>query len=166
MIEIYPNLYVGNETDYYNLPKNQRGWRIVQAAKEPFHRDALGYGEGEAPRGHPDYLVARRDHRLILNLTDALDPKDIPKKIIDAALSFIDQSLNSGFRVLAHCNMGISRSPGIGLLYLASRTDRLPRESFFEAEEAFRQIYPPYNPGSGIRGFLIENWNEYLKGQG
>ncbi len=163
MIEIYPNLYVGNENDYYNLAKTPTGWRIVQAAKEPFHRDALGYTEEEAPREHPDYLIARRDHRLILNLTDALDPADIPKEIIDAALSFIDEGLNSGNRVLAHCNMGVSRSPGIGLLYLASRTDRLPSGSFFEAEEAFRQIYSPYGPTSGIRGFLIENWNVYLK---
>ena len=67
--------------------------------------------------------------RLYLNLIDPPNPAYIPKEIIDAALEFIDKGLKDGKRVLVHCNQGESRSPGIGLLYLAIHTDLLNKES-------------------------------------
>ena len=48
------------------------------------HRDALGYSGKAAPKGHPEYLLARRENRLILNLVDANDPRLFAKEIIDA----------------------------------------------------------------------------------
>jgi predicted protein tyrosine phosphatase len=63
--------------------------------------------------------------------------------------------------VLVHCNQGMSRSPAIGLLYLAKYTDQLPKSSFAEAEAAFRKLYPPYNPAPGVRGFMFQNWSAY-----
>lgn len=30
-------------------------------------------------------------------------------------------------------------------------------------EAEFMQIYPEYNPGAGIRGFMKEHWREYTK---
>ncbi len=92
---------------------------------------------------------------------DAPDPAYIPGEIINTALEFIDASLRAGNRVLVHCNEGCSRSPGIGLLYLAKYTDRLPGGDFIRAEEVFRSIYPPYNPKSGVRGCMVANWNRY-----
>jgi predicted protein tyrosine phosphatase len=38
-----------------------------------------------------------------------------------AALAFIDAGVQSRDSVLVHCNLGESRSPSIGLLYLATR---------------------------------------------
>ena len=96
-----------------------------------------------------------------MNLVDAPDPNYIPKEIIDAALSFIQQGLKNAHKLLVHCNLGESRSPSIGLLYLAIYTDKLP-QNFIDAEQAFRQIYPSYNPGAGMRGFLVQNWENYL----
>jgi predicted protein tyrosine phosphatase len=123
----------------------------------------LGYASRAAPQDHPEYLIARRGNRLILNLVDAPDPAYIPKEIIDTALEFISTSLETGNCVLVHCNEGYSRSAGIGLLYLAKNTDRLPKEDFHTAEAAFRLIYSPYNPKSGMRGFMIEYWREYAR---
>ncbi|GAB6285335.1 MAG: hypothetical protein STSR0009_15360 [Methanoregula sp.] len=163
MIEICPNLFIGNEYDYESRVKHESGWYVVHACKEPYHRQALGYTQRAAPKDHPEYLIARRGNRLILNLVDAPDPAYIPKEIIDAALGFIETSLNAGSRVLVHCNEGCSRSAGIGLLYLAKFTDKVPKGSFPEAEAAYRSIYPPYNPKSGMRGFMIENWKEYAR---
>jgi len=161
MIEIYPNLFIGNEYDYESQVRNQPGWCVVHACKEPYHRQALGYTSRAAPKDHREYLIARRGTRLILNLVDAPQPEYIPKEIIDAALEFIGAGLQAGSRVLVHCNEGCSRSAGIGLLYLVKNTDQLPKGSFIEAEAAFRTIYPPYNPKTGMRGFMIGNWGKY-----
>jgi predicted protein tyrosine phosphatase len=161
MIEIHPNLFIGNEIDYEMQVRHEKGWCVVHACKEPYHRHALGYTQRAAPKDHPEYLIATRDNRLILNLVDAPDPAYIPKEIIDAALEFIYTNLGSGHRVLVHCNEGCSRSAGIGLLYLLKYTDKLPSGDFLTAETAFRSLYPHYNPKNGVRGFMMKNWQEY-----
>jgi hypothetical protein len=162
VIEIYPNLYIGDQNDYEYEVKRRDGWLVVHACKEPYHRQALGYRGRGAPKQHPEYLIARRGPRLILNLIDAANPAYIPKEIIDAALNFIHEGLDADRHILVHCNQGSSRSPGIGLLYLATHTDRLPTSSYQEAEAAFHTLYPSYNPAGGIRGFLTQNWSTYL----
>ncbi|MHB0877029.1 MAG: dual specificity protein phosphatase family protein [Anaerolineae bacterium] len=162
MIEIFPNLYVGDQQDYEASVRYQPGWWVVHACKEPYHRQALGYITRGAPKEHPEYLVARRDKRLILNLVDAPDPSFIRLEIIHSALSFIREALVSQARVLVHCNLGASRSAAIGLLYLMAYTDRLPTTSLDEAEAAYRAIYPPYDPGAGVRGFVAAHWREYV----
>ena len=161
MIEIYPNLFIGNENDYEQKVRHEPGWCVVHACKEPYHRQALGYTSRAAPKTHPEYLIARRGSRLILNLVDAPDPAYIPKEIIDAALDFISTSLTSGRRVLVHCNEGWSRSASIGLLYLAKNSDKISKGDFLEAETAFKSIYSPYNPKTGMRGFMMNNWLHY-----
>lgn len=161
MIEIHPDLYIGNESDYERHVRYEAGWCVVHACKEPYHRQALGYTGRGAPKDHPEYLFARRGDHLILNLVDAPDPAYIPKEIIDTALEYTDTSLQQGNRVLVHCNEGHSRSPGIGLLYLAAYTDRFRGHDFFQAETIFRSIYPPYNPKAGMRGYMMKNWDTY-----
>lgn len=163
MKEIYPNLFIGNQNDYDFQVQHEAGWCVVHACKEPYHRRALGYKKMGAPKDHPEYLIARRENRLILNLVDADDPAYIPKEIIDAALEFISASLASGKRVLVHCNEGCSRSACIGLLYLAKNTNELPKGDFLIAEAAYRSIYPPYNPKNGMRGFMSVNWRLYVQ---
>ncbi len=162
MIEVYLNLYVGNETDYEAQVNGKNGWRTVQACKEPYHRRALGYTGRGAPKYHPEYLIAPRGNRLVLNLVDAPDPAYIPKETIDAALAFIHEGLEAGDSVLVHCNEGMSRSAGIALLYLAVYTNELPAD-FAGAEAAFRKLYPMHSPGAGIRGYLQQNWSEYQR---
>lgn len=161
MIEIHPNLYIGNQHDYEANIRHEPEWCVVHACKEPYHRRALGYTGRAAPKNHPEYLIAHRDNRLILNLVDAPDPAYIPQKIIDTALEYTDTCLNAGNCVLVHCNEGCSRSPGIGMLYLAHYTDLFRDIEFPQAETMFRSIYPPYSPKSGIRGYIMKNWNRY-----
>lgn len=162
MIEVFSNLYIGTVDDYEFRVKNQEGWSVVHACKEPYHRRELGYKSQGAPKEHPEYLIAKRENRLILNLVDAPNPAYIPKEIIDAALGFIHNGLNEGGKVLIHCNLGESRSPSIGLLYLAIHTEKFSKE-FVTAENEFRQIYPLYNPGAGMKGFLVQNWSTYVR---
>ena len=104
MIGVFPNLFVGTQQDYELNVKSQPGWMVVHACKEPYHRQELGYTSQGAPKNHPEYLIARRGNRLILNLVDAPDPRYIPKEIIDAnpahpALGcFISQLIRINFR--------------------------------------------------------------------
>jgi len=162
MTQIRKNLFVGNETDYEYKVKNQKGWNVIHACKEPYHRQVLGYSGRGAPKDHPEYLMAKRENRLILNLVDVENPAYIAKEIMDEALRFIDQSLVGGRKVLVHCNQGMSRSPGIGLLYLA-RKGIINNDSFQEAPAEFETIYPGINMADGMRGFLERNWNSYNK---
>lgn len=161
MVEIHSRLFVGTEIDYEARVQLEPGWWVVHACKEPYHRRLLGYSGRGAPKTHPEYLSARRDKRLFLNLVDVDDPSYIAKEIIDAALAFIGEGLKSGERVLVHCNLGESRSPSIGLLYLAARAGALPFTSLIEAEAQYRKVYPHYNPKAGMRGFLLKHWADY-----
>ena len=161
MIEVYPKLFVGNENDYELTVRGQEGWAVVHACKEPYHRQALGYSRRGAPKSHPEYRVAHRGNRLMLNIVDAPNPELFAKEMIDAALNFIDEALTKGLRVLVHCNEGVSRSPSIALLCMAARLRVLPTESLEAAEDQFKAIYPNYRPKPGIRGHLRQYWSVY-----
>lgn len=161
MVEVIKNLFIGCQDDYEFNVKGKQDWFIVHACKEPYHRQALGYGGRGAPKDHPDYLFAVRGNRLILNLVDADDPAYIHGEVIKTALDFMYQGLNSGKKVLVHCNQGQSRSAGIGLLYMAVH-DLIPNQTFEDAESAFNRIYSAYQPGMGIRRFLKNNWTSFV----
>jgi len=160
LIQVYTRLYVGSQTDYELNVSHKAGWRVVHACKEPYHRQALGYTGRAAPRTHPEYLLARRANRLILNLVDADRPEFFAPSIFDTAVDFIHEGLSAGDNVLVHCNQGESRGPGVAMIYLAAKTDTLPAD-YAAAEIEFRRRYPPFNPSPGMRGFLMVNWARY-----
>ncbi|MBU0723329.1 dual specificity protein phosphatase family protein [Patescibacteria group bacterium] len=128
--------------------------------KEPYHKALLGYTGRGAPKNHPEYLYAIRNNKLFLNIVDVDDPSYISEVIINESLKFIDAALQTNKKCLVHCNLGESRSPSIGLLYLASKSLILIG-SFVEAEQSYRLIYPAYNPKNGIRNFIQSNWSKY-----
>ena len=154
-------LFVGDHSAWTDITAPEQ-FAVVHACKEPFHRAALRYVGRAAPKDHPEYLMAyrpihsRKPNRLILNLVDVESPAYISPEIIAAALGFIDRNLGER-DVLVHCNLGHSRSPTIGMLYL--RTLGLLPAKFEDAEEAFRAIYPPYSPANGMREFARAQWH-------
>jgi len=158
MLEVYPNLFLGCQADYEANQLACRDWHIVHACKEPYHREALGYRTRGAPPDHPEYLFALRPKRLILNLVDVENAAYIRDEIMDTAVRFIAGNLAAGQQVLVHCNQGMSRSPGIVMLYLGTHTDRLS-VSFEEAQEQFCTIYPPFAPAGGVLDFLRRRWS-------
>lgn len=160
MIEVYPNLFVGDEADARTV-LSTTGWFIVHACKEPFHRQALGYKGRAASKKHPEYLIAEREGRLILNLVDAPNPAYIPKEIIDAAVEAIYQNITKS-KVLVHCNQGMSRSPTIAFLYLAKYTNVFSSNEFSLALREFKKLYPHYSPANGVGVFAKENWSFYV----
>ena len=159
MIEVHPNLCVGSEDDDRRI-RGQAGWFVIHACKETYHRQALGYRTQGAPKGHPEYLIARRDGCLILNLVDAPDPRYIRAELIDAAIADISANI-AARRVLVHCNEGRSRSPGIAFLYLCKMTDLFQGMDTETAISQFRLLYPPFMPGAGMLGFIRANVARY-----
>lgn len=159
MIEVHQGLFVGDEADERRL-RGELGWFFIHACKEPYHRQALGYTGRAAAKDHPEYLIARRDGRLILNLVDVADVNYVAAEIIDAALDAIHVNLGSA-TVLLHCNQGHSRSPSIALLYLSRHTKRFVGMSLDDAVAAFRALYPPYAPARGMADYVRLNWDSY-----
>jgi len=161
MKEITKNLFIGSQEDYENDVKHKEGWFVIHACKEPYHRQALGYTGRAVSKSHPEYLIARRLGRLILNLIDADTSAFIPSEVIDATIAAIGENIPHN-KVLVHCNQGLSRSATIGLLYL-HHAGIIPTADFTLAEEEYRKLYPLYAPSRGLRSFAQMNWRKYKK---
>lgn len=159
MKEIFKNLYIGNQTDYESGVFGD-DFSFLLAAKNPWHKDFVGYEGKSCAKDHPEYLKAYRENKLILNLVDA--PKSIffDKGLIDSALDFIREELSKDRKVLIVCNKGESRSASLGLLWLV-RCKHIDVNTLEDAEVEFLKLYPNYNPGTGIRDFVKENWDYY-----
>uniref|UniRef100_A0A1I7SVT5 Dual specificity protein phosphatase 19 n=1 Tax=Bursaphelenchus xylophilus TaxID=6326 RepID=A0A1I7SVT5_BURXY len=89
-----------------------------------------------------DYL---RVELLDLPETDIL--KELP-----AVLRFIYDNVNSGGRVLVHCNAGVSRAASIVLAYMIKYNNL----SFHESFSKLRALRPAIQPNSGFVKQLIE----------
>lgn len=162
MIEIYPRLYVGTQDDFFDIASKDDQWWTVHAAKIPFHMHYVGYGTQAAPKG-PEYLYAQRGQNLALNFVDARTCDMIPREMIDYALKYIDDVLTYSPlpKVLLHCNVGCSRSPSIGLLFLKQHHTDFHNLSLLEAISKFKEIYPFFHPGKGVLEYLERNWDSY-----
>lgn len=163
MIQVYPKLYVGDgasgDTVAGHIASGEP-WAVVHAAKEPWHRQLLGYHGRSAPKDHPEYLWAVRGPRMYLNMIDAPSAAFVSPKMVLAALDFIDSHRKEGLKVLVHCNQGMSRSPTLALLYLAQWTNAFEGViSLVEAIKRFREDYPQYDPGAGMMEFLHRVWS-------
>lgn len=163
---IIPDLLsVGNAQYYEELGDRMRmnNLFVIQACKEPYHRQAVGYTGRSAPKG-PEYLMARRDNRLILNLVDAEKGLYIPKELIDATLFELETRINNEEKVFIHCNNGESRAPTIAMLFMLSRDPSINSKSAEESIKLFKaKYYPNYAPNKGIREFLDFYWSDYSK---
>lgn len=159
MLEVASGFFVGDEADERRV-RGEPGWFFIHACKEPYHRQALGYSGRAASKDHPEYLIARRDGQLILNLVDVADVNYVAAEIVDAALEAIREHLDYG-KVLIHCNQGQSRSPSIALLYLSRYTNRFAGMNVDDAVAVFRELYPPYAPARGMADYVRLNWARY-----
>ena len=154
MIEVAPGLWVGSEAALAEIEQPD-DWFIVHAAKDPWHREAVGYSGRAAPKDHPEYLFARRANRLALNLVDTPDPAFVAPALIEAALLFIEEGRGLGCPVLIHCNQGRSRSATLAMMHLAPMLG----PDFEAAEWKMRRLYPDYAPAPGIQAFAAGNWD-------
>lgn len=160
MIEVFPGLFVGDANDLIHADGGNdtiaAGWFVISAAKDPWHRRALNYTTRGAPKDHPEYLIAARERRLILNLIDVDDPAFVREEIVTAAMQGINAGLSSLDKVLIHCNQGQSRAPTLALLWLK---DWLKiGASYDDAAIWFKAIYPTFEPSKGMEGYARAHW--------
>jgi protein-tyrosine phosphatase len=161
MIEVYPGLFVGHKGDCpLHGATLLEHWAVVHAY--PLcHHNALGDERMPAPT-EPEHFRVRQGQHLLLNMIDAEQPGFYHKEaLIDPALAFIDEMRAQGASILIHCEQGLSRSPSLALLYLATRLGALPNASLAAAEEKFKALYPRYAPGYGIWAHMKLHWQEY-----
>lgn len=163
MQKIADNLYVGNQQDYENTFFDD-SFSFLLAAKEPWHREMIGYKGRACDKSHPEYLWGYRDRgsKLILNMVDANSSLFFDKNMINEALDFIEEELFKGKNVLICCNKGESRSASLGLLFLIKQ-GHIKGETLTDCEAEYLKIYPQYNPGNGIREFVKMNFEEYSR---
>ncbi|MCD4698203.1 MAG: dual specificity protein phosphatase family protein [Bacteroidales bacterium] len=156
MREIAPKLFIGDETDCRFHSSD--GWAIIHACKFPCHRNALGY-KYKLPQSHPHYLIYETGENLYLNMVDMAQElrAEYTNPIMESAIKFITKYITTN-KILIHCNQGLSRSPSIGLVYLA-RKKIINNENYENAYSNFKKVYPSYEPGNGIAMYLINNWN-------
>lgn len=160
MIEVYHKLFVGSQEDYEDLLPNGKDIFVLHAAKEPYHRDYVGYTGKACDKDHPEYLMAIRWNNMAVNLVDAQESKYFNPDLIKEVVKKILYLLINKKTVYIHCNQGESRAPSLALLVLLGL--HAVSEDYGVAVKQFKMIYPNYNPGKGISDFLTENWNDYV----
>ena len=160
MKEILENLYVGDDADCLNVGSD---FAIIHACKT-CHQKGIGY-RGSLPSSHPNYLFFERENHLYLNMVD-MECELLPRfthPIMNRAILFIEKNITKK-PILIHCNQGFSRSPSIGLVYLA-RENKITSDLYYNANNDFLKVYPNYLPGRGIELYLMNNWEYLMSGE-
>ena len=164
MIEIYKNIYVGDENSYYSI-FDKEDWAILHCCKHPFHCQFVGYS-GNLPSTHEDYALKRKGNEMALNLVDmhffSENYLDFNKDMFEQAFSFLDEYYKNGKRIYIHCNEGKSRSPSLGMLYMA-RLGGFDYADFENSLEKFKKIYPTYEPKKNIFETVKRLWDYFVK---
>ncbi len=112
------------------------------------------------PKDHPNYLIREEGNIFSVNWVDGearlyeWSGVDVFNKILD----FMEK-WNSKGSVLVHCDQAYSRSPMLGLIFLAKRLKNIPNDSYDKAKEKFLKIYPEFAP-RGIEDFVKNNWDK------
>jgi predicted protein tyrosine phosphatase len=157
MIQVTVGLSIGNDLDCSNASNDMA---IIHACKT-CHVAILGY-KGSLPQTHPHYLIYEKENHLYLNMVD-MERELLPvytHPIMKAAMDFIGKHISER-KILVHCNQGQSRSPAIGLVYLA-RKGIVANRSYPDAVAELVKLYSGYNPGSGLSLYLQNNWNDVM----
>lgn len=179
MVEVYPDLFVGNQEDYERMTSSillkcfNDEFSFVGAAKYPWHKehakmdgsDCEGYDGKAMPKDQKEYLYAEREHALYCNLIDAKDPAYIPDEIILKCLDFIQKEMQNDRKVLICCNQGESRSPSIAMMYMIEDGFFDDCEHISDVFERFKSFYPNYKPANGMEKKVIAFFegNKYEK---
>ena len=159
MVEVAPGLWVGTVAEA-RIKLHTAGWAIANVAKT-LHLDLHGWKNSDPASQH--YILHETPEWISLNWVDAADPalfdyRGAGVERVHAILAWISRSLIAGKQVLICCDTARSRSPSVALLYLAKYLHTIPDSSYVLAQTTFSKLYPSYEPGKGIAGFLKEKW--------
>lgn len=155
------NLYIGSLVDLIEIDEQE--WAVIHAT-QTIHYRIFGWNRttNKPDKNHPNYIYYEKDNKLSLNWVDgaAYLYEWSGVETFIKTLNFIDKWISKK-NVLIHCDQGQSRSPTLGLLYLAKRVKIISNDSFTTAKNEFMQSYPHYLPG-GIGKYVEQNWDEII----
>lgn len=155
VIEIYPNLLIGDMAD---CTPGTEEMAVVHALKSPCHQRALQY-KGALPTIHPNYLSLRQNEDLFLNLIDPKVPL-FKKETFKIFLNFANEQMFLDNRtMLIHCNNALSRAPSLAMV-LYKHLEGYDDQDYDACRGGFERLYPAYDPGAGIEAFMRSTWEE------
>ena len=164
MKEIYHDIFIGNERDYYIIQR-ESNWAVLHCCKHPFHCQFVGY-RGNLPSTHPDYALKRIKNEMALNLVDmdrfSENYLSFNRDMFTTAFSFLYEYRLQGYKILIHCNQGESRAPTIGLLYIA-RLGTFEYADFDTSVQKLRKMYPAYMPKRNIFLTVKSLWRDFVQ---
>lgn len=152
-VMVHHGLFVGSAADTYKFSGS-----ILHCAKEPWFTDAYRrhqqkmYDDRYGVPFASNTVIRIGYNEMALNLVDAVHHKYFNDITIDPGLEFITERMSEGDAVLVHCNMGVSRSPSIALLWMWEHGYLDPE--FRYALPQFKKLYPAYQPGNGFWHYL------------
>jgi len=155
------NLHIGSLIDLTRI--NEEDWAVVHAT-QTVHYQIFGWDRrvNKPDKNHPNYIYYEKDNKLSLNWVDGAaylyNWSGVGTFI--KILNFIDNWISKK-NVLIHCDQGQSRSPTIGMLYLAKRAKKISNDSYSIAKNEFMEKCPHYSPG-GIGEYVRANWEEII----
>lgn len=164
MKEIYKKLFVCSQAEFNELPKDDK-FSFAFCAKDPFHKLIVGYKKN-LPKDHPEYLIAKRPEKNIIsaNLIDVDKDGYVSEKIVNELVRFVDIELGKGQKVVLVCNQGRSRSASVGLMYMLHKGCFKGYKTFFNVMQAYKEVYPDYEPKFGMMKATERYWEECNNG--
>ncbi len=157
MINVYKNIYIGNQED---CMYDEAWWAVVHACKHPCHKKAVGYPKN-LPTDHKNYLYYIQGRNLYLNMIDTHSPI-FDMDLFKVSCGFIKSHEKQSIDVLVHCNKAWSRSAAIIFLYLSRETDLFDISSYDNAREDYNKLYNSFIPKAGIDKYFRRNWKELI----
>lgn len=154
MKEVYKNLFIGSKYDCDKFIDNEN-YAILHACKT-CHREILE----DISKDDKFYFMYKKDNdNIYLNIVDMNEElsKIYTESIIKEIMSFINSHIKNK-KVLVHCDLGVSRSASVVLIYLA-KEGIINNKNFNSALHDFESIYKSYSPSYGFYSYLDSNWD-------
>jgi hypothetical protein len=148
-VMVHYGLFVGSAADTYKFSGS-----ILHCAKDPWYIESRRRvfqrnWDGTCPKLQcNDTVIQIQYNEMALNMVDAEHPKYFSDEMVNAGLDFITERFAEGDAVLCHCNMGVSRSPSIAMLWMFEH-GFLDNE-FRYAVPQFKDLYKNWMPANGV----------------
>jgi len=158
MKEVYKNLFIGSKYDCDKFI-DDKNYAILHACRT-CHREILE----DINEDSDNYLIYKKDNdNIYLNIIDMNEglEKIYTESIIKEVMNFINLHIKNK-KVLVHCDLGVSRSASVVLIYLAKK-GIINNKSFSSALHDFESIYKSYSPSYSFYSYLDNNWDTLMQ---